>query len=392
MRLTPSQLGGSGGAFDSNSFIDGGQAVARSRSEECAIKILVDITHPAHVHFFRHAIQLWRRRGHEVCVTGRSKDITYELLELFGIEYHDLGVARSGLLGLGVELPVRTARLLSVARRFRPDVMAAIGGVFIAQAGWLSRVPSVVFYDTENATLSNLLTYPFCTVVSTPRCYEGRVPAEKHVTYAGYHELAYTHPNRFHPDPAVLQQFDLAPDEPYVVVRLVSWGAAHDVRDHGFTRLENVVKRLGRYGRVLISSERALPASLEPLRLSADPHLVHHLLYFARLFIGESATMASESATLGTPAVFVSTSVRGYTNEQEARYGLTFTFSDPDGAEQQALAKAVEILEDPESSARWNERRRLMLDEMIDVTEHVVELVERYGSGTSRSVGASSSR
>lgn len=343
------------------------------------MRILLDITHPAHVHFFRHAIGEWREHGHEILVTGRRKDITYELLQRFGIEFEDLGAARSGFPGLALELPLRTARLVRRVRRFRPDVMAAIGGTFIAQAGWISRVPSVVFYDTENATLSNLLTYPVCTIVSTPRCYEGWVPKKKHLTYPGYHELAYTHPDRFTPDPSVLGEFGLETDEPFVFVRLVSWGASHDVTDHGFTRLEDAVRELEPFGRVVISSERELPDSLEPLRLVAAPHQVHHLLHYARLFIGESATMASESATLGTPAVFVSTSVRGYTNEQESRYGLTFTFSDPETGQRQGLDKAVEILEDPAAEEAWEEKRRRMLADTIDVTAYVVDLVERYG-------------
>ena len=349
------------------------------------MRILIDVTHPAHVHFFRHALEIWRQRGHELLVTGRRKDITYELLDLLGIEYLNLGRARSGLPGLAIELPVRTARLAREVRRFLPHVMAAIGGTFIAQAGWLCRVPSVVFYDTENATLSNLLTYPMCSVVSTPRCYEAWVPRHKHDAYAGYHELAYTHPSRFTADPDVLGTFGLELGESFVFVRLVSWGASHDVTDHGFTRLEEAVRELEPFGRVLISSERELPSSLEPRRVVAAPHQVHHLLYYARLFIGESATMASESATLGTPAVFVSTSVRGYTNEQETRYGLTFTFSDPKTGQRDGLAKAVEILSDPGSDAAWKEKRQRMLDDTIDVTGHIVDLVERYGRGESSS-------
>lgn len=340
------------------------------------MRILVDITHPAHVHFFRHAIDLWRQKGHQVLITTRRKDITIELLQGFGLDYDDLGDAQSGLLGLGVELAVRTARLVGRIRRFRPDVLTAIGGVFIAQAGWISRVPSVVFYDTENAWLSNLLTYPFCSVVSTPRCYEGSVPKKKHRTYAGYHELAYTHPRRFSPDPEVLRHFGLGPDDPFIILRLVSWGAAHDVTDHGFTAVAEAVRQMAPFGRILISSEGPLPMELEPLRLTASPELVHHLLAYARLFVGESATMASESATLGTPAVFVSTSVRGYTNEQEERYGLTFTFSDPQTAQREALEKAVEILGNPDAQVEWARKRQAMLSDMIDVTEYVTELVE----------------
>jgi hypothetical protein len=346
------------------------------------MRILVDLTHPAHVHFFRHPIALWQERGHDVVLTSRRKDITAELLASLGLEHDDLGPARTGLAGLAVELPLRTARLCRRVWRLKPDVMTAIGGVWIAQAGWLCRVPSVVFYDTENARLSNLLTYPICTAVVTPRCYEGKVPRKKHRTYAGYHELAYTHPLRFQPDEKVLARFGLAPGEPFVVLRLVSWGAAHDVTDHGFTSLVDAVRELEEFGRVLISSEGELPEELARHRLIASPELIHHLLAFARLFIGESATMASESATLGTPAIFVSTSVRGYTNEQERRYELTFTFSDPRTAQREALAKAREILSDPGSRALWEKRRQRMLAETIDVTGFVTDLVESYGCRT----------
>jgi predicted glycosyltransferase len=255
--------------------------------------------------------------------------------------------------------------------------MAAIGGVYIAQAGWWRRTPSVVFYDTENAWLSNLLTYPFCTAVATPHCYEGWAPKSKYHTYSGYHELAYTHPLRFSPDHAVLQEFGLDAEEPYIVLRLVSWEAAHDVRDHGFTDVPAVVRKLESYGKVVISAEGEL-GDLEEKRIRGPVEKIHHLLAFARLFIGESATMASESATLGTPAIFVSTSRRGYTNEQERRWSLTFNFCDRNGSQERAIAKAIELLEDPATQAEWQRRRQAMLAEMVDVTTYIADLVEAH--------------
>jgi len=343
------------------------------------MRILVDITHPAHVHFYRNAILLWREHGHDVFATARRKDITADLLRAYSIEFEDLGASGKGLGGLGLELAQRVRKLRRVVRRVRPDVLTAIGGVYVAHAGWLSRKPSVIFYDTENAWISNFLTYPFCTAVCTPSCYEGWVPASKHLTYRGYHELAYTHPNRFTPDLNVLQSFGLQAEKPFVVMRLVSWAAAHDVRDHGFTGIEAAVRDLERFARVVISSEGPLPKSLENRRLEGPQELVHHLLAFASLYIGESATMASESATLGTPAIFVSTSVRGYTNEQEERYGLAFTFNHPRTAQMDALIKGVEILSNPDTKSRWQKRRRRMIADKIDVTEHIVEVVESYG-------------
>ena len=88
--------------------------------------------------------------------------------------------------------------------------------------------------------------------------------------------------------------------------------------------------------------------------------------------------MASESATLGTPAIFVSTSVRGYTNEQERRYDLTYTFSDPVTAQAQGIARAEAILSDPQAKERWAAKRDRMLADKIDVTRFVVETVEQH--------------
>ncbi|MFW9998329.1 MAG: hypothetical protein ACFFD4_40195, partial [Candidatus Odinarchaeota archaeon] len=61
-------------------------------------------------------------------------------------------------------------------------------------------VPVYVFYDTEHATISNLLAYPFATCIYVPRCYRKQI-RWRHVRYSGYHELAYLHPKYFKPDP-----------------------------------------------------------------------------------------------------------------------------------------------------------------------------------------------
>ncbi|MBU2548667.1 MAG: DUF354 domain-containing protein [Proteobacteria bacterium] len=341
-------------------------------------RILVDITHPAHVHFFRNAITRWRERGHQVFITARIKDIAIDLLDRYGLEHLDLSAARSGLVGLALELAERDLRLARVVRKVRPHVMTSIAGVYIAMVGRLLGVPSVAFQDTENAVVSNRLTFPFATVVVTPDCYEAAVPRHKHLTYPGYHELAYVHPGRFTPDPAALGLFGLEPGQDFILMRLVGWKAVHDLTDTGFGALEPVVERLERYGRVLISSERDLPPGLSDRRLTDHLDQVIHLQYYARLLVGESATMASECACLGTPAVFVSTSTRGYTNEQGRRYGLVFTYSDPGTGQAQALAQAESILSGEVPRKEWRERARRMLADKIDVTDFMVEVVERY--------------
>jgi hypothetical protein len=39
------------------------------------MKVLIDIGHPAHVHFFRNAIRELESKGHAVKVTARDKEV-----------------------------------------------------------------------------------------------------------------------------------------------------------------------------------------------------------------------------------------------------------------------------------------------------------------------------
>lgn len=343
------------------------------------MKILVDIGHPAHVHFFRNAIDIWQAHDHEILVTARDKDLAHTLLDRYQIPYQSMGKARTGLTGIALELLYRCWRFWGITSRHKPNVMVGIGGPGYAHVGWIRRIPSLVFTDTENAHLSNSITFPFATRVCTPSCYEESVSPAKHIRYQGYHELAYLHPNYFTPDPAILANWGLNASDNFIIVRFVSWGALHDLTDHGFNNKINLIHHLQQFGQVLITSEGELPAELKPLQISVSPEQIHHLLYYARLLIGESATMASESAVLGTPAIFVSTSTRGYTNEQEAKYDMVYTFSDAQTAQQQALEKATEILSDPAAKERWQAKRAQLLNDKIDVTRFLVELVEEYG-------------
>jgi predicted glycosyltransferase len=341
------------------------------------VKILVDISHPAHVHFFRFAINEWQRRGHQIRIVARDKDLTLPLLESFSYEYSCLSKARKGVIGLGLELLEHELRLLGIIREFRPDVMLNIGGTFIVHVGKLLNTPTIVFSDTENATVSNQITYPFAGLICTPSCYKGDL-GRKQVRYEGYQELAYTHPNWFRPNSNVLNELGLARDEKLFLIRFVAWQSGHDVMKIGFS-LEGkrrLVESLKQQGRVVITSERSLPEDLEPLRMRVSPTKVHDLLAFSTLYIGESATMASESAILGTPFIFVSPVGRGYTDEEEKRYGLGYTFK-PSQAEH-AIQLALELAGRENLRQEWQAKRQQLLHDKIDVTAWLVKFVEGY--------------
>jgi predicted glycosyltransferase len=347
------------------------------------MRILIDILHPAHVHFFRNFHEEMAGRGHELCITARAKDGSLDLLRQFGLPYRHLSDQRSGKAGLALELAQRTRRLLGVMREFRPDVLTGIMGPTIALAGKVRRTPAVVFYDTEFAVQTNWFVYPLAHSVCTPDCYQGTVRGT-HVTYAGYHELAYLHPSRFAPDPEKLKAFGVTPEEPFSLVRFVSWQAVHDARERGLTaeQKRRLVDLLQRHGRVFVSSESALPPELAGLAPAGPAEDIHHLMAYAQMVVGESATMASEAAVLGVPAVFIATTSRGYIDDEERRYGLVRHFTED---EYDRAVDAIEELLAGSLRETGRAARRRLLDDKIDVTRWMVDYFE---STFAPSVGA----
>jgi len=186
----------------------------------------------------------------------------------------------------------------------------------------------------------------------------------------------------------VVEDLGLDPEETFTVLRLVEWGASHDVGQGGFDDVRDVVERLEDAGsEVLITSERSLPSSLESRRATVPPHRMHDLLAFADLFVGEGATMAAESAVLGTPAIYVNTLTMGYTDELDERYELLFNYQQED-RHARALEKAVSILE---GDTDWQERRERLLDDKVDTTDVIVRAItgrSRNARGRTKRPGA----
>ena len=50
------------------------------------MKTLIDIGHPAHVHFFRQPIRLLKQNGHNVIITSRDNEVALELLHVLALE------------------------------------------------------------------------------------------------------------------------------------------------------------------------------------------------------------------------------------------------------------------------------------------------------------------
>ena len=338
------------------------------------MRVLFDITHPADVHLFKVVIRRLRAEGHAVLVACRDKDVTVDLLCREGIEHECLSRIGKGLAGLGKELLVRDSRMLRAALRFKPDVMVARGGIFIGPVGWLLRVPRLVVEDTEHAKVERMLSLPFATYICTGTGYQGD-HGRRQMRFRGVPQFAYTDPRHFQPDAAPLCEAGVDPQEPYIVLRTVSWGAGHDlgIAGAGESAVAEAVQRLRRFGRVLISSERPLPADLEVHRNPVPSNHMLDLLSFARLFVGEGGTMAAEAGLMGVPAIFTNPLSVGFLLAMERDYQLVRNVP--------TLAEGVQIAEqwlaEPDLKTTWQQRRQRLLDDSEDIPAFLYRMIQR---------------
>lgn len=338
------------------------------------MRILLDITHPAHLHFFRHTIDRLRAEGCEVLLTARQKDSLHHLAAELGYELRSFGGTPRGMAGMAATLGHRQFRIARLASTWRPDLMAAVGGTFIAPVGALLGIPTAVFSDTESAVLSNRITYPFATRIYVPDAYREPRPSSK-IRYPGFHELAYLHPSVFTPDPSVRGELGVAAGEPYCIVRLVGWAAAHDLGRRGIGREAKLalVRRLAAHGRVFISSEGELPGELAGYAFPLPCARMHDALAFASLIAGESSTMSSEAAMLGVPSVFLYPRVQlGVIEELAQRWQILHWFSPEQfdaaiSCAEQLLASALRDRE------YWRSVSRRIVESSVDVSQFLYE-------------------
>ncbi|HRZ43473.1 MAG TPA: DUF354 domain-containing protein [Bacteroidales bacterium] len=337
-------------------------------------KILIETGHPGQVHQFRHiAVQLISR-GHQVLFVTRSKPLCIELLKAFNLPYTVLAEQRRDILTKLLQLPRLYLRYLMILIRFKPSLILNRFTPQGCHLGWLLRIPVIGFTDSEHTRLMDAITVPFTKVKITALSYWKDL-GYNHLRYNGNIELFYLHPNHFTPDPSIYRLMGIAPDTPFAILRFVSWDAYHDLGQQGLnlSDKQELVAMLASGMRVFITSESPLPPEFEPYRISFPPEKIHDALAFAQLYIGEGATMASEAALLGTPAIYVNSLTAG-SIEDAAEAGLIRSFRNRNG-----VAEAVrEWMQMPGLKEKHLRLRDDYIRQKVDMVPQITRFVEMF--------------
>jgi predicted glycosyltransferase len=344
------------------------------------LKLFLDIGHPAHVHYFRHFIKIMESRGHRFYITARQREHVGELLEAYDIPFTNRGKGGTTIVGKLLYLIKTVFQQYFRALGFRPDIFIDFSTIYSGPAAWLLRKPYLTFTDTENTRLYRRLIQPFCSAVYTPLCFKDNL-GSTHVRFNGLMEMASI--SCFNPNPQVYNLLGLEAGAPFAMVRFVDWKALHDRGKKGFSDAQKVilVQRLAAHGQVLISSEGPLPESLERYRVTLPAHMIYDVLFYASVFVGESATMASEAALLGTPSLFVSDFQLGYLQYLEKTGGLVHNFGSSLNEQQAAISMSETLMLRPHDREKNREEAQAFLNRHIDVTQFMVDVAEEWGVG-----------
>lgn len=343
------------------------------------MNILIDIAHPAHVHLIKNTYFELKKKGHHVVVTVKDIPSAIQLLKIFDIPFIYLGGKSDSLIGKAFLQLKFNYLLWRIVIKHKIEIGFG-SSLTIAQLSKFTKIKSIILDDDDDEveplfvkyahSVADIILSPACTIRKT----------NKMIGYDGYHELAYLHPNRFKANIQILEEIGLKQNEKFFILRFNAFKAHHDVGVEGLS-IENkrkIIKLLEQHGKVFITTERNIDEEFKQYQLSISPDKAHSLMYYATMFIGDSQTMTSEAAVLGTPAIRCNTFVGriSYLEEEEKKYGLTYGFT-PNDSENMFL-KIDELLKVSNLKEEWQQKRSTMLNEKIDVTSFHVWFIENY--------------
>ena len=266
------------------------------------MRYIFELNHPKHYYQFKYVMRMLQEQGHVVLVLARDKDVLLNVLDEEEVAYEIFGLHKKKMLQkvFGTFSIIRN--YMRIVKRFKPDVIVSKASLYGCHCAKRYGCKSVIFPDSEVVKLTNKRVVPLATIVITPETF-GLDYGKKHIRIKGLFEDCYLAPSVFIPDANVVEQYGL--EKPYAVFRFVGWFANHDVNNSGFTLDEKkqLVNAVLPYMHVYLSSENELPKELERYKLPTPASMIHSVLSEADLYLGDSQTMATEAALLGTPAI-----------------------------------------------------------------------------------------
>ncbi|MFW5803748.1 MAG: DUF354 domain-containing protein [bacterium] len=347
------------------------------------MKIAFYLAHPAHFHLFKNVIEKLINSKNSVIVYYNEKDVLNSLIKqsnfanicikIKTIKNYSKYLLKiqflQKLFGLFIKLLIN-----------RPDIIFGTS-IVISLCSKLLKIDNIIVneddFDIINKTVT--LGYPYATHILCPEVCKVLQFSDKSIKYPGYHELAYLHPENFFPNADIVKK-NIKMDKPYFILRFAKLSAHHDNGISGINDeiAEKLVNKLSAHGKVYITSERELNETLEKYKISIKPIDMHHVIAFAKMYIGDSQTMAAEAGVLGVPFIRFNDFVGriNILDELENQYNLGFGIK-TDRVDV-LFSKVQSVLNENNLYDRWQKKRYKMLNEKIDFSKFLFWFISNY--------------
>lgn len=348
------------------------------------LSVLFFLIHPAKFHQCRITINYLIAKGHKVEIIILGRDILEELVINEGWEYKL--IFPNGRKFKGVHTYISSALLffptifklfwLTLSKKY--DLF--INDDLLSYVGFIRRIPSIFLIDDDLSAVPQAHLYLISVkhIFAPDVCYLGRYK-KRAIGYYGYKSLAHLHPNSFKPDRTKIEK-RLRTKKPFFFIRTVMANSKHDSGKSSISDifLRKLVNRLKKEGNIVLNSERELPEDLKKYQLNHNKNDVAHYLYYAKIVIGDSTTMAVEAAVLGTPSIEIDDWYSDFQQYKElnGKYRLMQGFDLDD--EEGVINLLDEYLAMEDLDTEFQKRRQIMLADKIDVSAFLIWIIENY--------------
>lgn len=339
------------------------------------MKFIFELNHPKHYYQFKYIMQMLQQNGHMVHVLARDKDVLLNVLQEEHVDYEIFGLHAKNMRDKVLATPRLLLNYYKIAKRIKPDVIVSKASLYGTMVARVMGAKAIIFPDSEVVALTNKIVAPMCSNVITPATF-GLDYGKKHIRVKGFFEDCYLAPSVFQPKDEVIKQYGLK--RPYALFRFVGWYANHDVNNAGFTaeQKRQLLDLAEQKMTVYISSEKKLPEDLEKYKLPTPAAEIHSVLAYADLYLGDSQTMATEAALLGTPAIRSNSFVgpNDMTNfiVLEKQYDLLRNIREYDG-----VVATVQDMTNNLRKQEWNIKKDAYFKNVGDTNQQIYDILTK---------------
>jgi uncharacterized protein len=340
--------------------------------------------HPSKFHVFRNTINALKEKGHKIDIIIISKDVLEDLIITEGWDFNNIfpeGRKIKNLpmyVGAGINTIKSLIRFEKYLWRKKYDLIVTDDLIVINAK--IRKIPTIYFQDDDiTAVPQTIPLLMFAKHILSPFCSNMGSYQTKKISFHGFKELAYLHPNKFIPNYEVVKQFNPNRTK-YFIIRLVNLKAIHDGGKKGLNNDDvfRIIEILKPYGHTYISSERELPSELNRYRINIKVTEIAHSLYFSTILISDSQTMSAEAGILGTPFIRCNDFIGKISNLNELENKYKLGFGVPINNKESIFSLVENLAKKRYLKEEWISKRDNMLSDQIDLTNFMIWLFENY--------------